>query len=176
MRPRVPHFSAVHWLRQVEQFSLDLTGELQIQRDVNRFYSFEVLREVVGGFGDQLLNLNELVQEPLVPSDFLLLGKFVSTALGKTSFPCTLIVYWQEHLHYTFIHFESTSNMWHLDSKQRKPRKLTMRMVQNIMIDKSCYTFLLVRKLMSQPSADSNENPGKTASNFVNVYSVTPHD
>ena len=58
------------WLRQIEQFSLDLTDELQIQRDVNGFYSFEVLREVVGCFGDQLLNLNELVQEPLVPSDF----------------------------------------------------------------------------------------------------------
>ena len=53
------------WLRQIEQFSLDLTDELQIQRDVNGFYSFEVLREVVGCFGDQLLNLNELVHEPL---------------------------------------------------------------------------------------------------------------
>ena len=146
------------WLRQIEQFSLYLTDELQIQRDVNGFYSFEVLREVVGCFGDQLLNLNELVQEPLVPSDFSSPGKFVSAALGKTSFPCTLIVYWQERLHYTSIRIESTSNMWHLDSKQRKPRKLTMRMVQDIMIDKSCYTFVLVR-----PSADSNENPGKTA-------------
>ena len=146
------------WLRQIEQFSLDLADELQIQRDVNGFYSFEVLREVVECFGDQLLNLNELVQEPLVPSDFSSPGKFVSAALGKTSFPCTLIVYWQEHLHYTSIRIESTSNMWHLDSKQRKPRKLTMRMVQDIMIDKSCYTFVLVR-----PSADSTENPGKTA-------------
>ena len=58
------------WLRQLEQFSLDLTDELQIQRDVNGFYSFEVLREVVECFGDQLLNLNELVQKPLT---FLLL-------------------------------------------------------------------------------------------------------
>ena len=143
---------------------------------MNGFSSFEVLREVVDCFGDQLLNLNELVQEPLVPSDFSSPGKFVSAALGKNSFPCTLIVYWQERLHYTSIRIESTSNIWHLDSKQRKPRKLTMRMVQDIMIDKSCYTFLLVRKLLSQPSADSNENPGKTASNFVNVHSVTIYD
>ena len=123
------------WLWQVEQFSLDLTDELQIQRDVNGFYSFEVLREVVNCFGDQLLNLNELVQEPLVPSDLSSPGKFVSAALGKNSFPCTLIVYWQERLHYTSIRIESTSNIWHLDSKQRNPRKLTMRMVQDIMID-----------------------------------------
>ena len=148
------------WLRQVEQFSLDLTDELQIQRDVNGFYSFEVLREVVKYFGDQLLNLNELVQEPLVPSDFSS-GKFVSAALGKNSSPCTLIVYWQERLHYTSIHIESTSNIWHLDSEQRKPRKLTMRMVQDIMTDESCYAFLLVRKPLLQPSADSSENPGK---------------
>ena len=54
-------------LHQLEQFSLDLTDELQIERDVNGFYSFEVLREVVECFGDQLLNHNELVQKPLVP-------------------------------------------------------------------------------------------------------------
>ena len=66
---------------------------------MNGFYSFEVLREVVNCFGDQLLNLNELVQEPLVPSDFSSSGKFVSAALGKNSFPCTLVVYWQERLH-----------------------------------------------------------------------------
>ena len=81
------------WLRQIEQFSLDFTDELQIQRDVNGFYSFEVLREVVEYLGDQLLNLNELVQKPLVPSDFSSPEKFVSAALAKTYFPCTLIVY-----------------------------------------------------------------------------------
>ena len=81
------------WLCQIEQFSLDLTDELQIQRDVNGFYSFEVLREVLECFGDQLLNLNELVQKPLVPSGFSSPEKFVSAALPKTYFPCTLIVY-----------------------------------------------------------------------------------
>ena len=81
------------WLCQIEQFSLDLTDELQIQRDVNGFYSFEVLREVLECFGHQLLNLNELVQKPLVPSDFSSPEKFVSAALAKTYFPCTLIVY-----------------------------------------------------------------------------------
>ena len=109
------------WLRQIEQFSLDLTDELQIERDVNGVYSFEVLREVVERFGDQLLNLNERVCLPWSHLTFLLLGKFVSAALGKTSFPCTLIVYWQEHLHYTSICIEFTSNMWHLDSKQKSP-------------------------------------------------------
>ena len=74
------------WLRQIEQFSLDLTDELQIQRDVNSFYSFEVLREVVECFGDQLLNLNELVQKSLVPSDFSSPENFASAALAKTSF------------------------------------------------------------------------------------------
>ena len=73
-------------LYQREQFSLDLTDELQIQRDVNSFYSFEVLREVVECFGDQLLNLNELVQKSLVPSDFSSPENFVSAALAKTSF------------------------------------------------------------------------------------------
>ena len=125
------------------------------------FTLLKSIREVVNCFGDQLLNLNELVQEPLVPSDLSSPGKFVSAALGKNSFPCTLIVYWQERLHYTSIRIESTSNIWHLDSKQRKPRKLTMRMVQDIMIDKSCYTFLLVRKPLLQPSPYSSENPGK---------------
>ena len=52
----------------------------------NGFYSFEVLREVLECFGDQLLNLNELVQKPLVPSDFSSPEKFVSAALAKTSF------------------------------------------------------------------------------------------
>ena len=74
------------WLHQREQFSLDLTDELQIQRDVNSFYSFEVLREVVECFGDQLLNLNELVQKSLVPSDFSSPENIVSAALAKTSF------------------------------------------------------------------------------------------
>ena len=124
----------------------------------NGFYSFEVLREVLECFGDQLLNLNELVQKPL--HDFSSPEKFVSAALAKTSYPCTLIVYWNERLHYTSIHIESISNMWHLDSKQRKPRKLTMRMVQSIMMDKSCYTFVLVRKLMSHLPITLSSNEG----------------
>ena len=127
---------------------------------MNGFYSFEVLREVVECFGDQLLNLNELVEKPLVLFDFSSPKNFVSAALAKTSFPCTLIVYWKERLHYTSIHIESTSSMWHLDSKQRKPRKLTMRMVQDIMMEKSCYTFVLVRKLMSHLAITSSSNEG----------------
>ena len=111
------------WLRQIEQFSLDLTDELQIQRDVNGVYSFEVLREVVECFGDQLLNLNELVQEPLVPSDFSSPGKVCICCLGQDFLSlhtnCLLARTSALHFHPYWIYFQHVAS-WFQAKKAQK--------------------------------------------------------
>ena len=144
------------WLRQIEQFTLDLTDELQIQW-VLLLWSPKRSIWMLWWPASQ----SQWTSTKALGSIWLFFSwEICICCLSQDFFPCTLIVCWKEHLHYTSIHIESISNMWHLDSKQRKPRKLTMRMVQGIMMDKSCYTFVLVRKLMSHLPITSSSNEG----------------
>ena len=42
------------WLRQIEQWGQPLTEHLQVHRDINGFYSFHTIEEVLDCFGYSL--------------------------------------------------------------------------------------------------------------------------
>lgn len=113
------------WLRQIEQCGQSLTENMQCQRDVNGFYSFHTIEEILECFGHSLhlLAANEALQTMLCCKQIS--GESVLQELSRQyGIPIKLLFVDMESEHYTVAHVDRNT-IWHFDSKQRTPVTLT---------------------------------------------------
>ena len=111
------------WLRQIEQCGQPLTENLQCHRDINGFYSFHTIEEVLDCFGYSLdlLSANDALRTLLGSKSYSGVLEELVKRYGKS---IRLLFVDLECEHYTVVHVENNV-IWHFDSKQRTPKTLT---------------------------------------------------
>jgi hypothetical protein len=113
------------WLRQIEQCGQFLTENLQCHRDINGFYSFQTMEEILECFGYSLylLSANEVLRALLSCKQSSV--KSVLQELAKQyGIPMKLLFVDTDSEHYTAVNVDSNA-IWLFDSKQRTPTTLT---------------------------------------------------
>ncbi|MEW8547709.1 MAG: hypothetical protein AB2693_29730, partial [Candidatus Thiodiazotropha sp.] len=111
------------WFQMVDNPSLGLLTELEPMRDIEGFYSVEVIKFTLEGHGYQMnrINVSALTGLSAVES-----GLYVMSSLQKQSEIISLIIRLRLQIHWITVSFPSSRNPLLKDSEKLKPIPITI--------------------------------------------------